>query len=204
MARKVTAKQTNRYEKLIEAVFLSHFKKGLREFEFRRDEIEEHASRLGIQLPKNIGDLIYSFRFRVSLPEAVRRCAPPSHEWVIEGAGRSKYRFVASPQSKHIKPNPQLIEIKVPDSTPGIVAMYAMNDEQALLARIRYNRLIDTFTKATCYSLQNHLRTTVRSMGQIETDELYVGVDRSGSQFVFPVQAKGGKDKLSTIQVRQD
>jgi hypothetical protein len=41
-------------------------------------------------------------------------------------------------------------------------------------------------------------------MGQIEIDELYVGVSRNGQQFVIPVQAKGGSDQLSVVQTRQD
>ena len=69
-----------------------------------------------------------------------------------------------------------------------------MSDEQALLARVRYNRLVDIFLGIACYSLQNHLRTTASNMGQVETDELYVGVDRRGSHYVVPIQAKGGKD----------
>jgi hypothetical protein len=103
-----------------------------------------------------------------------------------------------------IVPNQNLTETKVPDATPGIVAKYAFNDEQALLAKLRYNRLIDIFTGVTCYSLQNHLRTTVPNMGQVETDEIYVGVDRRGVQFVFPIQAKGGSDKLNIVQIEQD
>jgi hypothetical protein len=97
-----------------------------------------------------------------------------------------------------------MCETKVPDSTPGIVARYALSDEQGLLARLRYNRLIDIFTGVTCYSLQNHLRTTVPTMGQVETDELYVGVDRRGAHYVFPVQAKGSQDRLSIVQIEQD
>ena len=31
-------------------------------------------------------------------------------------------------------------------ATPGIVAKYAFNDEQALFAKVRYNRLVDVFT----------------------------------------------------------
>jgi hypothetical protein len=77
-------------------------------------------------------------------------------------------------------------------------------DEQALLAKVCYNRLIDIFTGVTCYSLQNHLRTTVAEMGQVETDEIYVGVDRRGAQYVFPVQPKGGTDKLNIVQIEQD
>lgn len=41
-------------------------------------------------------------------------------------------------------------------------------------------------------------------MGQVETDEVYVGVDKRGVHYVLPVQAKGGTDKLSVVQVEQD
>jgi hypothetical protein len=93
---------------------------------------------------------------------------------------------------------------KVPDATPGVVAKYSLSDEQALLAKVRYNRLVDIFTGVACYSLQNHLRTTVPSMGQVETDEIYIGVDKKGAHYVFPIQAKGGNDKLHIVQIEQD
>jgi hypothetical protein len=48
------------------------------------------------------------------------------------------------------------------------------------------------------------MRTTVKGMGQIEIDEVYVGVNRNGQQFVVPVQAKGGSDQLATVQTSQD
>ena len=82
--------------------------------------------------------------------------------------------------------------------------MYALDDEQALLAIVRYNRLIDTFLGLTTYSLQNHLRTTVKGVGQIEIDELYVGLDKRGCHFVIPVQAKGGNDQIGIVQTSQD
>ena len=94
--------------------------------------------------------------------------------------------------------------IKVPDATPGIVSRYALSDEQALLAKLRYNRLVDIFTGVTCYSIQNHLRTTVRGIGQIETDEIYVGLDKRGAHYVMPVQAKGRSDQIGIVQIQQD
>ena len=103
-----------------------------------------------------------------------------------------------------MSPNPALAVTKIPDATPGLIAKYAFGDEQALLARVRYNRLVDIFLGIVCYSLQNHLRTTVSGMGQVETDEIYVGVDKSGSHYVIPVQAKGGDDRLSRVQIEQD
>jgi len=63
---------------------------------------------------------------------------------------------------------------------------------------------IDTFLGLTTYSLQNHLRTTVEGMGQIEIDELYIGLDRLGCHYVIPVQAKTGSDHIGIVQTMQD
>ncbi|MGQ0443931.1 MAG: hypothetical protein ACT4O2_02075 [Beijerinckiaceae bacterium] len=104
----------------------------------------------------------------------------------------------------YIKPAPGLLVRKVPNATPEIIGHYAFTDEQALLAKIRYNRLIDTFLGITAYSLQSHLRTKIPNYGQIEIDELYVGIDTRGTQYVVPVQAKGGSDTLGVIQTIQD
>ena len=41
-------------------------------------------------------------------------------------------------------------------------------------------------------------------MGQVETDEIYIGVDKRGAHYAVPVQAKGGTDKLSRVQIEQD
>ena len=103
-----------------------------------------------------------------------------------------------------VTPNLALLCIKVPDATPGMIAKYALDDEQALLAKLRYNRLIDIFTGLACYSLQNHLRCGVAGMGQVETDEIYVGVNRHGAHAVIPVQAKAGRDRMSVVQIEQD
>jgi hypothetical protein len=193
----------NRYSQLIEAVFKKHFRPGLVEFEFERTEIVALAANLKIDLPKNVGDVIYSFRYRVELPTTITRTAKKGMEWIIEGVGRASYRF-RMVKLNRIIPRPELLTIKIPDATPEIIAKHAMGDEQALLAKVRYNRLVDIFLGITSYSLQNHLRTTVKQMGQIEIDEIYVGVDTFGRQFVVPVQAKGGNDKHGSVQTAQD
>jgi hypothetical protein len=199
----VAAKKQNRYDQIIEKVFFDNHTKRAREVAFERTEFEAAARRLGIDLPKNVGDVIYSFRYRNPLPDSVRATAPTGLEWVIEGAGRAKYAFKAVALAR-VVPTAGLAETKVPDATPGLIEMYALSDEQALLAILRYNRLVDVFTGVTCYSLQNHLRTTVPGLGQVETDEVYIGVDRRGAHYVFPVQAKGGSDQSSTVQIAQD
>jgi len=44
----------------------------------------------------------------------------------------------------------------------------------------------------------------VKFIGQIEVDEVYLGVNKHGKQFVIPVQAKGGSDHLGAAQIEQD
>jgi len=195
--------QPNRYEAIIARLFKNHYRPGDNEFEFARDEVVAIATQLRIALPKNIGDVLYSFRYRNELPESIRATARPGLEWIIEGAGRAKYRFKQVGLNK-IVPRDELLTIKIPDATPEIIAAYALGDEQALLAKVRYNRLVDVFLGISAFSLQNHLRTTVSGVGQIEIDEIYVGLDRNGRQFVVPVQAKGGSDKHGTVQTQQD
>lgn len=193
----------NRYSEIVAEVFRKRYGKGVERFGFERDEFAAIAEEKGIKLPKNLGDAIYSFKYRQPLPESITRTAPEGYEWIIAGAGKAKYEFrLVKPLE--ISPGEHRLVVKIPDATPQIIAAYALGDEQALLAKVRYNRLIDVFLGITASSLQNHLRTTVKGIGQIEIDELYVGLDGNGCQYVVPVQAKGGKDKHGRQQTEQD
>ncbi|HXG37079.1 MAG TPA: endonuclease [Dehalococcoidia bacterium] len=191
------------YAQIIEHIFKRHYREGVREFEFQRGEILEAADQLRLSRPKNVGDVVYSFRYRQPLPKTITdQCGADEH-WIIEGAGQAKYRFRIVKQAR-IEPAPGLYAIPVPDATPEIIRKYALTDEQALLAIVRYNRLVDLFLEITAYPLQSHLRSTIPGVGQIEIDELYVGVNKKGTHYAVPVQAKAGTDKIGVVQARQD
>ncbi|MGD0134106.1 MAG: endonuclease, partial [Bryobacteraceae bacterium] len=100
--------ETNRYKVLIENIFFDHWRKGQTDFEFVRDEIKQKAQQLKIDLPDNVGDVPYSFRYRISLPHSIIETQPKGLEWIIEGAGRSKYRFRLVPATR-IKPREDMI-----------------------------------------------------------------------------------------------
>jgi len=197
------AEPANRYTQLIENIFSKRYRKGKTEIAFERTDIAQTAEELRIKLPKNLGDILYTFRYRAELPKSITDKAPEGYEWIIRPAGRGLYKFVLAKQ-RYAIPSSELVETKIPDATPGIIVKYAMSDEQALLAKIRYNRLIDIFTGLTCYSLQNHLRTTVPELGQVETDEPYIGIDKRGVHHVLTVQAKGKSEKIGIVQIEQD
>lgn len=198
-----SAGKASRYARIIEAVFQRYWKDGKTEFSFERDELTQVCRELTIEAPKNLGDVIYTFRYRRSLPKSILTTQPADRGWLILGDGDARYRFRLN-RLTHIRPTHGLLVRKIPDATPEIIVRYALTDEQALLAKVRYNRLIDIFLGIAASSLQNHLRTKIPNYGQIEIDELYVGLDSRGAQYIVPVQAKGGTDVLGAIQTIQD
>lgn len=191
------------YKQLMAELFGRNYKKGATSVPFTRDQIVEFAATMKMDRPDNLGDLIYSFRYRTKMPDSITATAPKGKEWVIIGAGNAKYKFQLF-DAAQIIPRKDMEPVKIPRATPEIVIRYARSEEQALLAVVRYNRLVDMFLGVSAYSLQSHLKTKVPNIGQIEIDEVYVGVNKQGAQFIIPVQAKGGNDKLGIVQVMQD
>lgn len=199
-----TKREPNRYVQILDLVFDMAYTEGATEVAFAKSELNHAADAIGVERVENPADLVYYFRFRKPLPISITSKAPEGFEWIIRGAGKGKYKLVAVPNQVRVLPREGLITTKVPDSTPEIIRASALGDEQALLALVRYNRLLDIFLGLTTYSLQNHLRTTVKGVGQVEVDEVYVGLDRFGVQYILPVQAKGGSDEIGLTQIEQD
>ena len=192
------------YDDIITSIFFDRYSEGVSSIRFERVDLANKAQQLGVTTPKNLGDIVYSYKYRKRLPERIIDTAPDGYYWRIKNVGIAQHEFILTRGSEFIEPDTMLATIMIPDGTPSIVRKYSITDEQALLAIVRYNRIIDIFLGITCYSLQNHLRTTVSGIGQIETDEIYVGIDKAGRQFIIPVQAKGGNDKLGISQIEQD
>ena len=92
----------NRYLQLIENIFFAKYKKGVTEFPFERSDLEDAAKDLEIDLPKNLGDVIYAIRYRIKFPKSILKTQPIGMEWIIEGAGRAKYLI------KLVKVNPEI------------------------------------------------------------------------------------------------
>ena len=147
-------------QRIIGKIFADRFRPGDQEVVFKRDDLIKAAEELGEARPKNLGDIIYSLRYRTALPENVQKAAPPNREWAIFPGGSAIYILRPVPFNL-IEPRMGMRTIRLPDSTPGVIAKYVMSDEQALLAKLRYNRLLDVFTGLATYHLQSHLRTTI-------------------------------------------
>jgi hypothetical protein len=107
----------NAYTQIIEDIFFKHYHKEDTEVAFQRSDIIESARKLDLKLPKNVGDIIYTFRYRANLPESIKTKAPKGKECLIRPAGQSKYKFVTAKFSS-IFPSSSLAATKIPNSTP--------------------------------------------------------------------------------------
>ncbi len=191
------------YDKVIERVFRDAYnadpEAGVLPVTLRA--IEQAVADLDIVV-SNKPDVAYTYRTgRRALPQSILGHG----NWAITGAGKGKYNFVRLSRSPYITIPEDLKVTKILDSTPQLVLKYQGKDEQSLLARIRYNRLVDTFTSLTTYHLQGHFRTALKGIGQIEIDDLYIGINTDGEGFIIPLEAKSESphDQLGVVQITQ-
>jgi hypothetical protein len=188
-------------EALIAEVFRERHEPGATQVPFTRDDIIDAAVRIGVARPKNIGGVIYQYRYMKPMPDSVAADAPADTEWVIRGRGSAKYAFEAVPHA-WFTPSEDVPEILVPSATPRLIEQHALDDEQALLSTVRHASLVSLATGVVAHHLQSHVRSTIAS-GQVELDDLYVGIDDTGQQYSIPVEAKAGSGAISLIQVEQ-
>lgn len=189
------------YDQAIIEVFQRAYQPNTDVLPFTKDELVQACQDLEIVI-NNIPDIPYHYRTgRSDLPGEIQSTG----NWVIEGAGKGKYNFVQLKRAPYVHIPQDLYITEIPEATPDIVLKYGGTDEQGMLTRIRYNRLVGTFLSLTAYHLQGHVRSSVTNIGQVEIDDLYVGVDTDGKWYVIPIEAKsmGAKERLGVIQARQ-
>jgi len=96
------AKSPNRYEALIEKIFFDSYSDGATEFEFKRADLKEAAASLKINLPDNLGDVIYAFRFRVTFlePHDLQPSEPSSNNGQRDWADRDRRALCRAGQAR--------------------------------------------------------------------------------------------------------
>jgi len=197
------------YDRVILEVFQKHYRPGAERLDFQKDELVEACRKHRLTV-RNVPDIIYTFRARRPLPQQILQTG----WWCIEPAGKGSFVF------RRLKNPPQfslpfkdLAPVELLDAIPEVVRRLLREDEQALLTCVLYNRLVDIFTGLTCFHIQNHYRAFVEETGQVELDALYVGVAKSGTMAIIPIEAKsaGEHEHVGRVQlahmallVRQD
>src|SRR2546423_2980 len=89
------------YGDAIRTVFFKGYVKGINRFIFNRRELLEAMRSRGLLMPKsseeeiakNIGDIVYTFRFRKAFPKEILETAPTGKMWILLGVGDARYEF---------------------------------------------------------------------------------------------------------------
>ena len=159
------------YDEVILEVFNHHFETGSDRLIFKKDELTEICAKHGI-IVRNIPDIIYTYRVRRSLPTQILSTG----NWGIEPAGRGTYAFRLLRNAPHFEiPFYDYEPIEIYNALPEVVEGLLRRDEQYLLTRLLYNRLVDIFSGLTCFHIQNHYRSFVMDMGEVEVDASLCG-----------------------------
>ena len=197
MARETSGKAISAIYRVVDEIF-ERRSDGSQRIEFTRQDIEDTAKMLGVKLARNVPDLPYNFNFRrSSRSSAMLNTESKQKRWyIVPVPGGYAFELDRLP----FIPDPKLPVTEVPNATPDFIGAYSLTDEQAVLATVRYNRLIDAFIGVTAYPLQSHIRTKVDKV-QIEVDEVYLGVSGKGERFAIGVEAKV-EDSLVPYQIR--
>jgi len=153
--------ETKEYDQIIGELFKRLYKPNETKLSFTKKHIEQVIRDLGLEI-RNVPDIAYTYRTgRSPLPAEILKHG----HWAIDGAGKGKYVFVKLSRSPYFDLPADIEKTPILDATPQVVLKYQGDDEQAMLSRIRYNRLVDTFVNLTAYQLQGHFRTTVQNLG---------------------------------------
>jgi hypothetical protein len=200
LSDEVPADEKTLYDWIISVIFEEkrrHVGLDADEVFFSTNDVRRTIADLEVEIG-NPFDIPYTYRTnRRDLPLSILQ----SGNWSIEAvSGKGNYVFRRLSRSPYIDIPEDLATTEILDGTPGIVLKYQKSDEQALLARVRYNRLIDIFTGLAAFHLQGHFRTTVNG-SQVEIDDLYIGVDTEGNGYLLPIEAKSVGEHLGVSQI---
>lgn len=175
--------------------------------QFTKEQIVHHGNelhRLNIvsqPLPvKNVPDIIYTFRAREDLPAEIRA----DGEVAIIGAGKGHYAFAKISQPNRFRLPKTMEEVEKKNTVPQWVHPYMGDDEQGTLTLVAENEIVkDYLGLADAFRLQSHLRMGVPKYGQVEVDEVYAGITKSGEHIIIGVEAKdkGPNDLLNVSQL---
>lgn len=155
---------------------------------------------MGVTLPENIGDIIYSFRHRNPLPDHIQSTAPEGREWIIELAGRGTYRFKKA-NINRIFPSQELSPLETMDLTPPFIHTLDLPGTSRLDSIIRYNDLVADALSIMADHVQSHLRTSLASVGQIEVGSLYVSTN---ANVIIPVHLSAKDETINGLKAAQN
>jgi hypothetical protein len=191
------------YVPILLDIFHRKYKEGDFVVRFTLDEVRESAMRLGVISDlRNAPDLVYRMKSRTKLPSEIS----DKGFRILKTVERGIYQLERAESTIIELPEGAIFCIE--DKTPVPVRRLLNEDlsridEQGLLTIVNYCDLLSLFTGLKIYRLKSHARKSVSKIGQVEVDEIDVGVTYSSLNLpiIFPIEAKAAPDPLNWAQI---
>src|SRR5262245_54093732 len=91
-------KKDSIYASTLCAIFTDRYQSGRQEIAFTREDVMRRSEgRI-----KNIGDLVYSFRYRSKMPRQIAETVKEPEGWIIVPRGTARYALVIHPRGGRI------------------------------------------------------------------------------------------------------
>ena len=185
----------NRGSAILSLIFAERYRGSNTPVSFTKDDLQTAGEDLGIDLPKNLSDVIYALRHRSPIPEGIQRTALKGQDWVIETVGRSEYWLIQRP-CQRIEADPSAFDYLFEDETPRIARDFGMKGAPLLDCILRKNQILKKFLGSPVEHLQSQVRASVKGVGQVEVGSLFFS-DINGEVIPVCLIAKPGEFNLA-------
>src|SRR4030066_702989 len=115
------------YDKIITALFKQKLKssKTKDKLDFTKDELVHTARRLKLDL-RNPPDVVYTYRTRKALPDAILKTG----NWILVPEGKGKFAFAKTTREPFVEIQQGLAHVEILNALPEIVQKNPANDKQ--------------------------------------------------------------------------
>ena len=167
-------------------IFFTRAKPGVSFLRFSTDDVKCAFRRMGIKVPKNIGDIPHQAQKR-AMPLVIQSTAPLGCEWILEsmGAGVHCFKLVGS---NKLHPSADAEERHVEDKAAAIIEAFDMSDKARLELQVKENGLLNDFLDREMSFATKPPRGFVKDVGQVDFDAIFVVRDELDARFIATVQ----------------
>ena len=183
----------------VDYLMKNNFINSLTPISFERTDILEICAKEFGKAPKNLGDIIYSLRYRLDYLSTYDYLLEKDYTWTLLSTGIGKYEL--SPLKKLRIPSLESEDIiYIKDNTPKHIHELRPLNDQSLLMKIIQNDILNEFLQDDLVFLQAHHKVNLQNWGQAEIDGILAS---NYSPHLYLVEVKGYTEVIAWPQMIQ-
>lgn len=191
--------ENNKAKSFIKHLIEKNFTASQDSIPFSRDDVSLYCLKKFKKIPKNVGDIIYSLRYRMDYLSTFDHLLDPDYTWTLLSLSTGQYELKPMPKLKL----PDLTSVPVIskiDKTPEHIHNLRPLNDQSLLMKIYQNKVLSEFLEDDLILLQAHHKVNLKDWGQAEIDGI---VASETSPRLYLVEVKGYTEVIGWPQIIQ-